>query len=427
MKMRPKAAYVSCFLFLFCFAAVTLTAQENVLLNGYYKSYFVVFDLPDFKESGDIHSTLPLGSVQNKLRLEFAAHVLSWLSFHASYELAPTIQDSDLFSSKLFISNIRSADYRLVDFDYRLYPVQSESVDSFGFFHNLDRLFLDITLPFADLYIGRQALAWGSARVVNPTDVIAPYSFNELDTEERRGVDAVRLRIPLGVMDELDFGFTAGPDLAWEESAFYTRCKFYLWNTDITLLALGCKQNLLLGCDVARALGGAGIWIEAACIIPGMLKPEQERKDEPVCVGISAGIDYSFSGELYGFLEYYFNSAGMLEAEDYSENMSTEVYKDGVVYLMGQHYIFLGCTYQIHPLIPFTGLIMWNVADVSVMVMLSVEYNIAENIYLSLGSYVGFGAYPERISVGPGVFELRPHSEFGAYPTMFFTSFRVYF
>jgi hypothetical protein len=427
MKKQAGAASVSfLLLFLLC-ATVTLAAQENVSLDGYYKSYFVVFDLPDYRESGSVHGQLPIGSVQNKLRLKLAAHVLSWLSLHASYEITPTIQDRDLFGSEIFTTNMSTVDYRLIDFNRRLYPVQSESADSFGVFHNLDRLFLDITLPFADLYIGRQALAWGSAHVVNPTDVIAPYSFNELDTEERRGVDAVRLRIPLGILDELDFGFITGPDLAVEESAFYARCKFNLWNTDVTLLALGCKQNLLLGCDITRSLGGAGVWLEAACIMPELLKAEQERGEEPVCVGISLGIDYSFSGELYGFLEYYFNSAGMLRAEDYSENLTATVYEDGAVYLMGQHYIFLGCTYQIHPLVPLTGLIMWNVADVSLMIMLSLEYNIAENIYLVAGSFIGLGAYPERIAVGPGVFVLKPHSEFGAYPNMIFTSFRVYF
>lgn len=425
--MKPKAKVCSYVLFLILILPASLPAQEDISLNGYYKSFFVVIGLPDYRMSGEIQSTLPLGSVQNKLRLQLAVHALSWLSLHTAYELTPTIQDNELFRSNLSITEIGAEEYRFIDFAPRFYPLQSESADSFSFFHNLDRLFFTIMLPFADLYIGRQAIAWGSAHVVNPTDVIAPYSFNELDTEERRGVDAIRLRIPLGIMDELDLGFVAGHEFAWEQSAFYARTKFNLWSTDLSLLVLGFRQNLLMGFDVTCAIGGAGVWLEAACIIPEILKPEQEREDESACVGISLGADYSFSGELYGFIEYYFNSAGSLQPEHYIENLNSQVFRDGAVYFMGQHYIHLGFTYQIHPLIPLTGLIMWNVTDLSLMILLSVEYNIAENIYLTAGAYVGLGAHPERIVIGPGVFEQRLYSEFGAYPDMFFSSFRIYF
>ncbi|MBN2105171.1 bifunctional alpha,alpha-trehalose-phosphate synthase (UDP-forming)/trehalose-phosphatase [bacterium] len=59
----------------------------------------------------------------------------------------------------------------------------------------------------AAVYCGRQDIVWGSARTVNPMDVIAPFSFGSLDTEDRRGVDAIRLRIPVGCMGEIDFRF----------------------------------------------------------------------------------------------------------------------------------------------------------------------------------------------------------------------------
>jgi hypothetical protein len=53
------------------------------------------------------------------------------------------------------------------------------------------------------------------------------------------------------------------------------------------------------------------------------------------------------------------------------------------------------------------------------------EYNIAENIYLAGGAYLGIGKRPEIVDLSSGTF--RFHSEFGAYPAMFYTSFRVYF
>ena len=56
-----------------------------------------------------------------------------------------------------------------------------------------------------------QAIAWGSAFVINPTDVIAPYVYNALDQEERYGVDALRVRVPTGALSETDLGYVPVP------------------------------------------------------------------------------------------------------------------------------------------------------------------------------------------------------------------------
>jgi hypothetical protein len=80
----------------------------------------------------------------------------------------------------------------------------------------------------------------------------------------------------------------------------------------------------------------------------------------------------------------------------------------------------LGATYQVSLLIPFTGMIIVNMTDGSVILSPGLEYNIAENIYLSAGAFVGIGKHPD-------IFPARYRSEFGAYPTMIYTSFRIYF
>ncbi|RKX19662.1 MAG: hypothetical protein DRP26_03045, partial [Candidatus Zixiibacteriota bacterium] len=56
-----------------------------------------------------------------------------------------------------------------------------------------------------------------------------------------------------------------------------------------------------------------------------------------------------------------------------------------------------------------------------------IEYNISENIYLAAGAYLGIGEHLKLLFPD----ELMPyteyHSEFGAYPNIYFSSFRVYF
>ncbi len=102
-----------------------------------------------------------------------------------------------------------------------------------------------------------------------------------------------------------------------------------------------------------------------------------------------------------------------------------EIVTEGAAYLMGRHYLNLGMSYQVSALIPFTGLVFINLKDGSITLSPMVEYNIAENIYLAGGAYIGIGKKPGIIDLSSGT--SRFHSEFGSYPAMFYTSFRVYF
>jgi hypothetical protein len=360
------------------------------------------------------------------LRLKLDYRLGDFLSFSFVYDLSPRIQDPQLFEENAFLFSMRPSDYRFADFRQRLYPKPGEAVSSFGLFHNLDRLLFTWKTKFADIFVGRQAIAWGSARVINPTDVLAPFAFNELDQEERRGVDALRLRIPLGTMDELDMGFVAGKDFKSDNDAFFLRGKTYKFKTDISAILMGFRKHLLLGLDVARAIGGAGFWLEAAYVIPDYFK-EEKGPEEKNYFRASVGMDYNLDSKTYGFVEYHFNSAGKNDPEKYSDLFHLAAYQDGSVYLLGEHYFNIGSTYQLSPLMPFTGLLILNLSDWSLIFSPLLEYNIAENIYLAAGAYIGWGKNPELV-LGPLISPpVLLRSEFGSYPDMFFTSFRIYF
>jgi hypothetical protein len=402
---------------------LNLRSEEKFFLSGYFKNFSIVFLFPEHESVYGLSSPA-IGATNNRLRMKFAMKPLSWLAFDAAYDLSPRIQDPSLFREDLFFAKIETNRYRVADFRPRIYPESDEQTRSFGLYHNLDRFSATVKTKFADIFVGRQAVAWGSARIINPTDIIAPFTFNELDPEERRGVDAVRVRIPLGVMDELDFGYVAGKDFDFDKSAFFLRGKTYVARTDLSLLLLGFYDHLLIGMDIARSIRGAGFWAEAAYVIPDFFK---EGTDGSNYFRLSTGLDYNLTAKMYGFAEYHFSSAGKRKAEDYMDFFQSSAFQDGSVYLMAKHYLGVGLTYQVTPLIPFSGLVLLNINDGSFTLAPHMEYNIAENIYLSMGCYLGFGKKPERILVPPNPPEILFHSEFGAYPDMIFTSFRVYF
>ncbi len=408
-----KKAFVFFCIFLFS----VFTAFADFSLSGYYKSFFIEYKPVKFFEN---QSNDPDGMVSNHLRLNFSWDISPNLSLKISYDLVPRVENKNsdyVFSDILNYSN----PYRAYDFKSELYPTDGGS-GNFSLKHNLDRAFLRISLNFADIYIGRQTISWGSAKIVNPTDIFAPFSFNELDKEERRGVDAVRVRIPIEDLSEIDSGYVFGDKFTFEKSGFFVRGKFFALNTDFSLLAIGFQRNLLLGFDITRPLGGASIWIESA-YVKNNFYDKDTIKPQTSYFRLSAGIDYNFKG-LYTMLEYHYNGAGSENPENYLILYGKEAYNTGAVYLMGKNYVSIMTNYQLTGLLTNTNLIIYNISDNSTIISPTLEYNFSENVYINIGAFWGFGKKPEvALLLAPPSLQ----SEFGSYPDMIYSSFRIYF
>ncbi len=407
-------------------------------LQGSFKTFFLGLSDPPPAYANDLY-----GMAENSLHLKGRLYPSDYLIFEGAYEIVPRVSPEALGAgaASAFLSSAGSSqEYRAFDLNARLYPVEDPDEENLGIYHNLDRLYGGVYLPFGDLYAGRQAISWGSAHIINPTDIIAPYGFTGLNTEEKRGVDAIRLRVPLGAMAELDLGYAAGDEFRYDESLFYTRAKGYAGGLDFSLLAMDFRENLLCGIDLTRSIGGAGAWLEAAYVLPGTFDfdgsggaeiPEEYRSSGPdpdlQYFTSSIGTDYNFGPKLYGYLEYHFNSAGKDKADDYLE-IEVEPWKhpahnEGSVYLLGRHYTGLGFVYQITPLLPLSGLVLFNMNDLSANISLSLEYNFTENVYIEGGTYLGLGKEPQTVGGIPVEYK----SEFGAYPDLFYTAVKVYF
>lgn len=385
----------------------------------------MVIDEPEALEDGN---GSPIGAVNNRVRLKVSVQSNALLAIHAAYDLSPRIQDPSLFQESPYVFALNPFSYRVEDFDTMITPKGDNPNTSFGLYHNLDRLFITLQYGFGDIYIGRQAIAWGSAHMINPTDILAPFSFSELDQEERFGVDAIRVRIPLGVMNELDMGYVFGKNFSSQENAFFVRGKDYRWQTDMAILLMGFKEHAMVGMDLTRSISSAGVWLEGAYVKPDLFKNSNASNNSASknsgYTRISIGMDGSLTEKLYGFVEYHFNSAGTSSPTGYPDLFSSPAYRDGAVYLMGKHYLALGSNYQIHPLAPVSTTLLYNLTDYSFSFSPEIEYNIAEDIYLAAGATLGIGRRPSKPD--PAI-DPRFRSEFGGYPDMYWASFRFYF
>ena len=143
---------------------------------------------------------------------------------------------------------------------------------------------------------------------MNPTDVVTPFTYNQLDTEDRIGVDAVRVRIPIGAMGEWDTGYIFGEGFDSEKSALFLRSQLNAVETDFSILLVGFQKHLLAGLDIARGIGGAGFWLEAAYVFVESFGQDSDTANN--YLRVSTGLDYSFGEKTYGFIEYHFNGVG---------------------------------------------------------------------------------------------------------------------
>jgi hypothetical protein len=407
----------------------------RISLNGYFKNYSVMYHFPNVVAGTTVLDSLlgpysdnpPLGWVNNRLRLNLGWRLWSRVSLDASYDIAARVQDPALTAGDLlWDQGLNQLPYRVDDFDQRLYPGMDETATSFGLYHNLDRLYLSLRAPWFDFYAGRQAIAWGAARTVNPTDIIAPFAYSQLDIEDRLGVDAVRARVPLGFMAEMDAGVVMGDDADHDNNTYFLRSKFYLTGNDVSLVAAAFRGNTMIGGDWARSIGGAGFWLEAAWAHTSVYGEDSLDGDD--YLRLSTGLDYQLTPLLYGFVEYHYNGPGYTDADDYVSATERPAYREGGVYLLGEHYLIPGAVYQLTPLITLSGETLLNVTDPSAYIVANAEYNIAENIYLSGGFYVSAGQSPLLNEAPEGPSEAVDFkSELGAYPDIIYTSFRVYF
>lgn len=346
--------------------------------------------------------------LETRMRLKLTHEFKGRTRAELAYELAPIWRENA--PVPLLQSPYQGFSYRVHDLDSSLTPEDPAPDETLKVEQNLDRAFITHRARTFDLHLGRQPVAFGSARVVNPTDVLAPYPFDTLAKEERVGVDALRLKVPLGVMSELDAGAVFGHEFRRDLSAAFLRIKGNILNTDISAMAMRFRLNRLYGISAARSIMGASAWLEAAHVVTNTTGND--------FTSFSIGTDYVFTGKLYGFMEYHHNGAGAGQSRDYAINVFQEAYMDRATSLMGRHYMAPGFSYQATGLMGLAITALINMDDSSALLSPSIEYNLAEDTYIGAGGFIGTGKKASLLS---------PPTEFGQYPDTGYLSMSRYF
>jgi len=285
------------------------------------------------------HKGTNSGLAGSRVLIQADLYPTYWADLTLAYILYPEIRPSFHQEPEELLFN-GEAEYRFADLDRCLLPTSSQC-GNIGLYLRLYRVSFTVHLPFADLSAGSQAVYWASARVINPTDVFVSNPFTFLETEFRPGIDAFRIRVPFGSMNEVDAGYIAGEDFQFDKSALYCRTRLSVLDTDLSFPVILFRENLLLGLDAAGSLGSAGVWAETAWVVPDIAAPSGGDSDRAY-LNASAGTDYNFSNGLYGYVEYHFNSQGGRDPSRFLDIQTHTSYQEGGVHLLGRRYLSSG-------------------------------------------------------------------------------------
>jgi hypothetical protein len=382
--------------------AVSAPSQAEINISGYLKSFAVAQDELD----NDVFQADRIYQSQNSARLMLDGFSGS-ITWQLHYELSPVFV-SDSLPVGIPTFNVIDDNYRFSDLDTNLLDDDNKN----QIFQNLDRLNFQVQMDAGDLTVGRQAISFGSARIINPTDIFLPFDVRTFNTEYRTGVDAVRFQRPWGELGEIDIGVVLGEDAKSDNSAAFLQVRTNRNGTDYQLALIEFADQQLTGLGLQTAIWDLGFWLEAAYV----------NGDENY-LRLSTGVDYSFSKNTFAQVEYHYNGAGSDDHNDYLSNIGSTPYQYGGVFLLGENYIMPSFSLQLSPLWFLAAQAIVNLDDNSAFLSLSAEYNIAENFYMDFGYYHFSGDDFSLTEAGLPDFE----SEYGPNPDTLFVSIRYYF
>ncbi len=347
-----------------------------------------------------------------RIRAEGGLRIGEGLSIELAYDLSAVLSAASALTGGASAEELAlqsASPLRLADLD-----VEVERGENYRLLQNLDRASLSWRLPGAELALGRQAVTLGRALLISPLDLFAPFSPAALDTEYKRGVDALRLTVPIGLRSEAELIAASGEDP--EGDGVYLARWHSAWGPgELGLLAGACYREPSFGLSLAGDLAGTGLYAEA------LYRAGRERED---VLRASAGLWRQLNPTWSATLELHFSGAGEAEPADYYDTMQSPEWTHGELFLLGRHYAALSLSWQARPLLALQALWLQNLGDGSALVEPTLAWDFGENTALGLGAAIGIGEAPEP-AIPFGLPEIR--SEFGLIPDSYFAEIRVYF
>lgn len=216
---------------------------------------------------------------------------------------------------------------------------------------------------------GKQHIPWGVMRFWRPTDLFFPESPLQIESGERTGVDAVRVRVPLLGDNGLECVYAPSQDS--ELDALAGKLHFRIGEYDATLVGGRIRRNGVLGLAFDGYVGDGGLRGEIVRVDP---------EEAPAYHMWVLGGDYSFPNTLTLTLEYLNNTG--------AGGMGGEVLRgfQGLLQTRQRELLGLGASYQFHPLLTGSLFSSYDLDGRSWALMPRLVWDIVQDLELSAGA-----------------------------------------
>ena len=356
-----------------------------------------------------------------RLRLGLRARPVPWLNLEIAYEHRARVESENpgFGSGTGILMNDVHAPFRLAQVDEPLVEID----DTFSHRHELDRAFAAVDLGRAEVLVGRQAVGWGRGVLFGAVDIFAPFTPLESDREWRRGIDAVRARLPLTDLISLDAVFAAGE--SWETSALVGRLHGYLGDVDGELIFGKRYEDTLYGATASLPLWAAELHGEVAFFHTSEPVPDGGvfGTDDLVMKALVGG-SYSLDAgrQVLFVIEYHYSGFGVRDIDDLLLYRLDEAYMEramrGDSQILGRHSGALQITYGIDGTVPVNLSWIFSPVDGSGVLTAGVTWVFSDDVTLTASGYIPHGAGPEDGTL---------RSEYGATPASALVQISFYY
>ncbi len=334
-------------------------AEAQLEVSGYYKNLFV-----NSRTLGLFAPQQPYSLDLNRLRLKLKGSMGEETTFNVQYNNEVLLGDYLKTNQFLAQKNLSSDTFFNLD---RTYVDNTSVYARHGFY----RAFLDTRVAGADVRIGRQRIAWGSALFWSPVDIINPFNPTQIEREERVGVDAVVVDWDYNDLSRLSMVYAAHDSPVRNTTAIRWRTNIALYDWGVT--AGRFRNDTMAGIDFAGQLGPVGLrgeWTQTSSPVDGQYQRAV------------LGADYSFPNTLSFMVELYYNGQGESDpsAYDFGRLLS------GKIQSLARRYVGALVGYDISPLWKLQNYYIQNLDDGSEFLYLRLIVSATDNIEWAVGT-----------------------------------------
>jgi len=335
-------------------------------------------------------------------RLKNKLYMSDWGNFETHYEAVALGGDTwrklndlqriypSLLQSGLISSGSLNDDRRLMD----LTKTISED-DNYIFYHRLDRLVLTIQPEWGTVTVGRQALTWGNGLIFNPMDLFNPFAPTDIERDYKVGDDMATTQFTVNDIGDFHFLFVprrnpTNSNIELDQSSLAGKLHLAVGTTEFDFMAARHYQDTVVG------VGSTGYLKEAAWRLDTTYTYLEDDSRRDGFFSLVANMDYSWtwSGKNhYGLVEFYYNGLG---SDQYSKAISDPDISHrllrGEMFTLGRTYLSGEIQVELHPLFNFHLSVINNLEDPSGIVQPRIIWDIVENVQLTCGAGIYYGA-----------------------------------